>query len=102
MNHYLLDTNHLSPLVTPGHPLRERVLAAVRFGHQFAIAAPAYNEFLFGIGVATRATKNWQEWELIRNDFFYYDVSVSAAEQAANLRITLRQQGRQLEAIDQC
>ena len=30
----------------------------------------------------------------------YYDVSAGEAEQAANLRITLRQQGRQLEAID--
>ena len=100
MNSYLLDTNHLSPLVTPGHPLRERVLASTKLGHQFAIAAPAYNEFLFGIGVAIRAKRNWQEWELIRDDFFYYDVSAGEAEQAANLRITLRQQGRQLEAID--
>ena len=57
MNSYLLDTNHLSPLVTPGHPLRERVLAATKLGHQFAIAAPAYNEFLFGIGVAIRAKR---------------------------------------------
>lgn len=100
MTSYLLDTNHLSPLVTPEHPLRNKILEATKSGHQFAIAAPAFNEFLFGIGVAIRAIQNWREWELIRNDFVYYDISVADAEKAAKLRIRLRKQGKQLEAID--
>lgn len=100
MTNYLLDTNHLSPLVTPGHPLRNKILEATKVGHQFAIAAPAFNEFLFGIGIALRSTQNWREWELILADFVYYDISVAEAEQAAKLRIRLRKQGRQLEAID--
>jgi hypothetical protein len=29
---YLLDTNHISPLVTVGHPLRERVLDSIEDG----------------------------------------------------------------------
>lgn len=100
MTSYLLDTNHLSPLVTPEHPLHNKILEATKSGHQFAIAAPAFNEFLFGIGVAIRAIQNWREWELIRNDFVYYDISVADAEKAAKLRIRLRKQGKQLEAID--
>ena len=100
MTNYLLDTNHLSPLVTPGHPLRNRILEATKRGDQFAIAAPAFNEFLFGIGIAKRATQNWREWDLIRHDFVYFDLSTSDAERAAKLRIQLRKQGRQLETID--
>lgn len=100
MTSYLLDTNHLSPLVTPEHPLRNKILKATKSGDQFAIAAPAFNEFLFGIGVAIRAIQNWREWELIRNDFVYYEISVADAEKAAKLRIRLRKQGKQLEAID--
>ena len=100
MTNYLLDTNHLSPLVTPGHSLRAKVFEHVQLGDQFAIAAPAFNEFLFGIGVALRSIQNWREWELIRDDFVYYDLNVVFAEEAAKLRIILRKQGRQLEAID--
>jgi serine/threonine protein phosphatase PrpC len=35
---YLLDTNHLSPLVTLGHSLRNKILAQVQVGDSFAIA----------------------------------------------------------------
>ena len=31
MTDYLLDTNHASPLVTPGHRLRPRIWGALRY-----------------------------------------------------------------------
>lgn len=43
MTTYLLDTNHLSPLVTIGHPLRARLLVERQAGHQFALPAPILN-----------------------------------------------------------
>jgi predicted nuclease of predicted toxin-antitoxin system len=35
---YPLDTNHISPLVTPGHPLRAKILQQIESGVMFAIA----------------------------------------------------------------
>lgn len=37
MADYLLDTNHLSPLVTLNHPLRHRVMVALQAGHTFSM-----------------------------------------------------------------
>jgi predicted nucleic acid-binding protein len=100
MTNYLLDTNHLSPLVTLDHPLRNKILLQIKAGDLFAIAALALNEFLFGIGTTKRAQQNWQEWEFLRPSFTYYRIDVDDAEKAARLRINLRTRGRQLEAID--
>ncbi len=36
MADYLLDTNHLSPLVTLNHPLRQQVLVALQAGKLIA------------------------------------------------------------------
>ena len=69
MPDYLLDSNHASPLVTEGHPLRTRVLEAMRTGSTFAIAAPCvvvrrYDRILLTIdgdfaGVPNLRVENW-------------------------------------------
>lgn len=60
MARYLLDTNHLSPLVTVGHRLRNRVLAGLANGDEFAIPVPALAEFLFGIRIVVHLPQeNW-------------------------------------------
>ena len=95
-----MDTNHISPLVTIEHPLRHRIFAAVTSGDSFAIAAPALSEFLYGIGTLPRAQQNLAEWERLRSDFRYYNLSWLDAEQAARLRLALRSQGWQLSLVD--
>ena len=101
MTEYLLDTNHISPLVTSGHPLRTKILSQLQTtGDQFSIATPALHEFLFGIRLIPRAVENLQAWSELKGLFKYYHVDPSTAEQSAQLRVSLRQQGRQLEAID--
>ncbi len=97
---YLLDTNHISPLVTSGHPLRAKILSRFQTNDQFSIATPALHEFLFGIRLLPRAVENLQTWHNLKGLFKYYHVDPSTAEQSAQLRVSLRQQGRQLEAID--
>lgn len=59
---YLLDTNHASPLLTQGHPLRERVRDRVAAGDTFAIGVPVLTETLFGISLLPRALQNRSEW----------------------------------------
>jgi predicted nucleic acid-binding protein len=71
---YLLDTNHISPLVTIEHPLRAKILAQIQAGDTFSIATPALGEFLFGIGMLPRAERNMREWERLKQDFIYYSV----------------------------
>lgn len=100
MTDYLLDTNHISPLVTLNHPLRQQVLSHLQTGNTFSIAAFALCEFLYGIGTLPRAKQNFAEWEQIKSDFTYYFVDINDAEQAAKLRLALRQQGVQLGMID--
>ena len=100
MANYLLDTNHLSPLVTLSHPLRQRVLAALQAEHTFAITVPVLVEMLFGIGVLPRAEQNQVEWQRLRSNFGCYIPDESDAKQAADLQIQLRWQGWQLATVD--
>lgn len=100
MSAYLLDTNHLSPLVTPGHPLRQRVIQALQAGHSFAVCIPVLAEMLFGIGILPRAVANMAEWERLKPNFRFYTPDVLDAEKAAALQIALRRQGWQLETVD--
>jgi predicted nucleic acid-binding protein len=97
---YLLDTNHISPLVTLAHPLRKRVLNSLQAGNTFSIAVPALTELLFGISILPRARQNLEEWERLKPSFNYYDIDRQHAEQAAKLQVALRRQGWQLETVD--
>lgn len=100
MANYLLDTNHLSPLITIGHPLRKKVFQYIRRGHSFAICVPVLTEMLYGIGTLRRAKQNLAEWGRIKYNFHCYIPDESDAEQAARLRILLRRRGWQLAAMD--
>ena len=101
MTDYLLDTNHLSPLVTLEHPLRQKILARLQqTDDTFSIAAPALSEYLYGISLLPRAERNLREWERLKADFKYYSIDQQDAEQSAKLRLALRQQGWQLGIID--
>lgn len=65
MTHYLLDTNHLSPLVTLGHPLRKQVINSVERGDRFATCVPVLTETLYGIAILPRAKQNLAEWDKV-------------------------------------
>lgn len=100
MADYLLDTNHASPLVTLGHPLRARILRGLDDGHTFAICVPVLAEALFGISVLPRAALNRAEWQRLRPAVPCYVPDENDAESAADLQVALRRRGRQLETID--
>jgi tRNA(fMet)-specific endonuclease VapC len=100
MANFLLDTNHLSPLVTVGHSLRKKILERVQVGDTFDIAAPSLTEMLFGISLLPRARQNLKEWERLKPSFNYRAIDRVDAEQAAEVQITLRRQGRQLATVD--
>ena len=100
MTRYLLDTNHLSPLVTTGHPIRHAVLERAAAGDVFAIPAPVLSEFLFGIGLLPRARENQATWRDLADSFTYYRIDRHDAEAAAELRLRLRALGRQLALVD--
>ena len=97
---YLLDTNHLSPLVTLTHPLRRQLAQSQQAGHMFALAVPALTELLFGLSLLPRAKQNLVEWSRLQGGLTVYDLDRSDAERAANLQVSLRRRGRQLETVD--
>jgi tRNA(fMet)-specific endonuclease VapC len=100
MSNYLLDTNHASPLVTLGHPLRQRVLQRLDKGDSFAICVPGLTETLFGIGILPRRVQNLAEWERLKPMLPCYIPDGVDAEFAAELQISLRRQGWQLDTVD--
>jgi predicted nucleic acid-binding protein len=100
MANYLLDTNHLSPLVTLNHPLRQRVLRSIDAGHRFAICVPVLTETIFGVALLPRAAQNLHELSYVRSLMNCYVPDEGDAEAAADIKIQLRRKGRQLEAID--
>ena len=100
MANYLLDTNHISPLVTPGHPLRKLIVRHRRIGDTFGIAVPSLAEVIFGIQTLPRAEQNLREWARYEEMFDYYDIDKSDALDAADLQTKLRKQGWQLDTVD--
>ena len=100
MSDYLLDTNHLSTMVTGKHPVRLRIQHQLRFGDTFAIATPTLTEMLYGIQMIPRARRNLADWQQLSVMFNYYAIDRSDAEQAATLQVTLRHQGWQLATVD--
>ena len=87
---YLLDTNHVSPLVTPGHPLRQRVLQQLDAGDRFAICVPVLTETVFGIGILPRAAQNRAAWTRLQPLLPCYIPDEIDAVLAAELQIALR------------
>ncbi|MBE7473657.1 MAG: hypothetical protein DPW09_06460 [Anaerolineae bacterium] len=100
MADYLLDTNHLSPLITLTHPLRQRVLPHMQTNHTFALTIPILTELLFGIALTPRAKENLGEWLRLKPGLMIFDLDQSDAEQAAELQTLLRRRGRQLATVD--
>lgn len=69
-------------------------------GDDFCICVPVMVEVLFGIGIAPRAAENRVEWQRLCVLLTNYDAREQDAVFAAELQITLRRRGRQLETID--
>lgn len=100
MANYLLDTNHAASLVTIGHPLRRRILQQLEAGDTFAIHILIVAETLYGIGILPRAQQNFAEWARLKSSFACYVPDQTDAERAAELQISLRRKGWQLETVD--
>ncbi len=101
MPDFLLDTNHVASLMTIGHPLRKRILQRLETRDDtFAIHILILAEMLFGIGILPRAKQNLAEWARLKSNFKCYIPDRTDAEQAAELQISLRRQGWQLETVD--
>lgn len=100
MADYLLDTNHASPLVTIGHPLRDKILTRRESGDTFAICVPVILETKFGIGILPRAKTNLEEWKRLKPLLTIYATDADDADVAVELQLSLRKEGWQLASFD--
>ena len=89
MAKYLLDTNHASPLVTLGHPLRDRMLEEHDDGHEFCIAVPALAELWFALLISQRVLRNLEEWTLLERKIECLALDEADAKSAASLQKVL-------------
>ena len=97
---YLLDTNHLGRWIDARHPLRARILAAIRRGNAFYIILPALTETIAGFSILPRAAQNWAEWQVLRPTLTLLPLDEADGVNAARLLVALRRAGRQLGTID--
>lgn len=97
---YLVDTNHLSVMVTEHHPLRHRILRQIQLGDVFAVAPPVLTETLYGLQTIPRAQQNMAEWTRLSVMFGHYTLDQQDAERAAFLQVQLRRRGWQLGTVD--
>ena len=93
---YLLDTNHLGRWIDPRHPLRARILVAIRRGCAFYIVLPVLTETIVGFSILPRATQNWAEWQVLRPAITLLPLDKADGVNAARLLVALRRAGRQL------
>jgi tRNA(fMet)-specific endonuclease VapC len=100
MADYVLDSNHASPLVTRGHPLRRRILTALDAGDTFALCVPVVTETYFGIGLLPRAVLNIAEWRRLSPLLSCLIPDEVDGVMAAELQLALRRRGWQLETVD--
>lgn len=100
MTHYLLDANHISPLVTVDHPLRKRIIDRGLAGDQFYVPALAVAEAMYGFLTIPRAKKNRRQWALLRTRFQWLDASEQDVSEATEMRVMLRKRGWQLDLSD--
>jgi len=100
MSDYLLDTNHASPLVTIGHPLRLKILHKVEEGDTFGLCVPVIVETKFGIGILPKVKSNLNEWQRLRTRLSIYTLDANDAELAVDLQLALRRIGWQLASFD--
>jgi len=97
---YLVDTNHLSRLLTERHPLRARFLVAGERGDALYILLPIITETVAGFSILPRATQNWSEWRALRPGLVLLSLNEDDALEAARLQVMLRRGGRQLATVD--
>jgi len=89
---YLIDTNHLSRLIDPGHPFRARFVAHLEAGDTFSLILPIITEAVLGFSILPRATRNWTEWHTIRPSLGLLPLDEIDALDAAALQVALRRQ----------
>lgn len=100
MTQYLVDTNHLSPLVTVHHPLWALFLTSIDNGDSFFLTTPVLTETLFGIGIIPRAKQNQAEWRQWHKKFFVIAPIEEDAIDAAEIQIDAQRRGWTLTTID--
>ena len=97
---YLIDANHASPLVTPGHPLRARFDREALAGAEFSLCPVARCETRFGLLTTPRAAANLKRWDRAVARTTVVRLRPADADLAADLRLFLKVRGRQLALAD--
>ena len=100
MARYLLDTNHVSAVLSPVSRLRERIAVEFRHGSTFGTCIPVLCELEAGLhGLASPASRRLQLKRLLRL-MRIWPLQVEVADEYGVLFRELRQVGRALSQVD--
>lgn len=97
---FLIDTNHLGAVATPGHPIRTALIGRANAGDRFGTCIPVICELEAGIQQTRNPQGYRQELSSISRYVRTWPLSNETAEIFGQLWISLRQRGRFLSQVD--
>jgi tRNA(fMet)-specific endonuclease VapC len=100
MARYLLDTNHLSDMVKPVSPLRERVFQSHRAGNRFGVCVPVLCELEAGLERLKKRDRPRRLLNRLLTHIRLWPIGRTAARLYGEVDVELTRAGRVLSQVD--
>ena len=100
MTEYVLDTNHVTRLLSGADPLRQRVQAAVTTGDRFGITMSILGEMYYAAYASQRRDENLHAIRAFLADIWLWPYDERAAEEFGRIQAEQKVKGRPIPQID--
>jgi tRNA(fMet)-specific endonuclease VapC len=97
---YLLDTNHVVPLLADSGPVSRRIRAARAAGDSFAVATTVLGELFFGAYASIHRERNLARLDEFLADAAAIDFDRNAAREFGKLQAEQKAKGRPIPQSD--
>ena len=100
MPDYLLDTNHVTPLLGGSEALRQRLEAAAATGATFGISMTVLGELFYAAYASQRRDDNLQALRAVMADIVIWPYDEAAAEEFGRIQAEQKVKGRPIPPTD--
>jgi|SRR3989304_1182744 len=100
MTEYVLDTNHVTRLLSGADPLPQRTRAALTTGDRFGITPSILGEMYYAAYASQRRAENLQVIRAFLTDIWLWPYDESAAEEFGRIQAEQKAKGRPIPQID--
>lgn len=100
MKGYLLDSNHVSAVVRPISPLRERIGLGKRKGIRFGTIIPVICELMAGLQSVARRDEFRRAYKRLLSSVRLWPLDLQVAQHYGDIFQGLKRKGRSLSQVD--